>query len=742
MTQHLPKTLLDLIEHVELNKSGWWDAALRNVLLAAVWMHGKPVGRRQVQELVVSAFSLEIPEDRIAVGIDWLVREGRIKVHENDHITPTSSVVDQLEARLKAAQLNEDTVRSSFFNKVGNCCAPHSPEETWNLFIERYFLPLIDVLGVRTLQFMGGDEAGGEDVAALTDGFVRLFEGSNRKELRSAIGGFLDPEDPNVRRYVTEHLDASFLVRASGLTSEAIAGFSEFGRKSPRFRLFLDTNFLFSLLDLHDNPSNEAAQMLGQTIQQVGKHLSIRMNVILPTVDEIKRTLQASRANLTGMRMSPELANAALDVGISGIAMRFVRANRESVRPISAHDYFEPFLKDLTPILRSRGIEIYNANTSEYRQRQDVIDDLLAMVNIEGQPESERQRRYNAALHDSILWHFVQDKRPSVFESPLEAEFWVVTNDYRLINFDRKRRRVENSAAEICIHPAELVQMLRLWEPRSSKMEQALMSGLRLPFMFYEYDSGKEAASIRVLKALSRFEHISHLGPEAIRDIVLSDAVRSKTVTAISEEEENAVIRDALLAEREEIVDQRDVAVRRANQVEEALVSERQAALGSVTANVEKMEQAEGRLAALEAELQEAREETCNRGEQVKTLEALLAEKDVHNRVRSARFRATLTRGIAGGILTAVTAVGLGYGWIMLRETSSWIVSLTMFSAWAVGWFLILTGRVHDTDVREWAPMRMLINVRRQAKLVISAIVITVIANVIWQVLIWPHLSG
>ena len=741
MTQHLPKTLLDLIEHVELNKSGWWDAALRNVLLAAVWMHGNPVGRRQVQELVASAFSLEIPEDRIADGIDWLVREGRIKVHDNDHITPTSSVAEQLEARLKAAQLNEDAVRTSFFNKVGKCCAPHSPEETWNLFIERYFLPLIDVLGVRTLQFMGGDEPGGEDVGALTDGFVRLFEVSKRIELRSAIGGFLDPEDPHVRRYVTEHLDASFLVRASGLTNDAIAGFSEFGRKSPRFRLFLDTNFLFSLLDLHDNPSNEAAQMLGQTIQRVGKHLSIRMNVIFPTVDEIKRTLLASRTNLMGMRMSPALADAALDVGISGIAMRFVRANRESARPISAHDYFEPFLNNLAPILRSRGIEIYNANTSEYRQRQDVVDDLLAMVDIEGQPESERQRRYNAALHDSILWNFVHDKRPSVFESPLEAVFWVVTNDYRLISFDKKRRRVENSTAEICIHPTELVQMLRLWEPRSSDMEQALMSGLRLPFMFYEYDSGEEAASIRILKALSRFEHISNLGPEAIRDIVLSDAVRSKTVTAISEEEENAVIRDALLAEREEIVDQRDGAVRRAQQAEEALVSERQTALSSVTTNVGKREQAEGRQAALEAELQDARKETCDRREQVETLEALLAERDVRERASSVRLRATLTRGIAVGILTAATAVGLGYGWAMLGESSSWIVSLTMFFAWVVGWFLILTARVQDTDVREWAPMRMLINVRRQARLVIGAIIVALIANVIVQVLIWPHLS-
>ena len=31
MTQQIPKTLLQLIEHIELNKSGWWDSALNNV---------------------------------------------------------------------------------------------------------------------------------------------------------------------------------------------------------------------------------------------------------------------------------------------------------------------------------------------------------------------------------------------------------------------------------------------------------------------------------------------------------------------------------------------------------------------------------------------------------------------------------------------------------------------------------------------------------------------------------------
>ena len=742
MTQQMPKTLLQLIEHIELNTSGWWDSALNNVLLATIWMNGKPVPKEQVRDLVVSAFDLVIPVDRVADGIERLMGSKQLIETDSGQIEPTSSVADQMEKRLSDAQSNEDKVRTAFFGKVGNCCAPYSPQESWDLFIERYFLPLIDMLGARTLQFLGENSTGDEHVGILTDRFIGLFDASNRTGLRSAIGSFLDPDDLNVRRYVSEHLDASFLVKASGLTNDAIVSISKYGQKRPAFRLFLDTNFLFSLLDLHENPSNESTQMLGQTIRQVGNHLSIRLNVIFPTMDEIKRTLRASQANLAGMRMSAALADAALGVRISGIAMRFARANAESERPISAKDYFQHYLRDLTPILRSKGIEVFNTRTSEYNQRQDVVNDVLEMVDIEGLPESEQQRRYNAALHDSILWHFVHDRRPQVFESPLEAVFWVVTNDYQLINFDRKRRRAENSAAGVCIHPAELVQMLRLWEPRSTDMEQALMSGLRLPFMFYEYDSGGEAASIRILKALSRFEHIGFLESDAIRDIVLSDAVRSQTVAATSEEEENEVIRDALLAERQGIADQRDAAVRKASEAEAALARQRELAQDQASVGEEIREQAEQRVSDLKAELETAQEETRSRDEQFKTLEALLDEKRTQDRVRSARIRATLVRGIGFGVLTAAAASGIGYGWISFKETAVLIVWPTMFLAWAVSWFVAATTRVHNTDVREWALMRRLIDLRRQTKLLIGAIVIAVIGNAIWQILIWPHFSG
>lgn len=741
MVQQWSNSLLDLIEHVELNRSGWWDVALDNVLLATVWTNGESVHRQQVPARVAAAFHLQIPSDRIADGVARLLDDGKLAVVANDHLFVAHGVAEQMEARLKAAQHNESIVRATFIEKVGNCCAPHSPESAWDLFTRHYLLPLIGVLGARTLQFMGGTEAGDEDVVVVTDEFVGRFDSSHWQDLRSAIGAFLDPKDEDVRRYVTEHLDASFLVKASGLTNDTIATISNFGQQLPIFRLFLDTNFVFSLLDLHENPSNEAAQMLGKTIRRIGARININMNVIYPTMDEVKRTLTASRYDLEGMTMSPVLADAALGVGISGVAMRYARAVQEATQSISAKDYFDPYINNLTPILKSQDIGVCDEQTEGYRQRQDVINDLLDMAGVDDIPEARMQRKYNAALHDSILWHFVHDQRPALFESPLDAVSWLVTIDYRLLSFDRKRAGPANPVVRVCLHPTELIQILRVWEPRSTDMEQALMSGLRLPFMFYEFDLGEESASMRILKILSRFEHISDLGPEAIRDIVLNDAVRSKIAEVSDEEEAFVVIRDALLAEHKNVADQRDAAVHRAKLAEEVLANERQVRQERDTVNRGELQRADARISELEVKLRDAH--NANRGvsERLQALEAEQNTKAGRDQERSARARAVVTRGIGGGVCTAAATSVLGYAWYITTKPSLWTLS-TLLVVWLVAWFIVVTIRVRDAHVSEWAPMRILLQLRRFAKWLLVPILVAVLGNAIWQEVIRPLVFG
>ena len=121
---------------------------------------------------------------------------------------------------------------------------------------------------------------------------------------------------------------------------------------------------------------------------------------------------------------------------------------------MSPADYFEPYLKNLLTILRGNGIDFFSQDLTAYKTKQEVIDDLLEdQQQFETQKYKERAKNYERLEHDLILWHFVKDKRPLRPESPIDAEYWIVTADYRFLGFDAHKQRTMGTAVPICLHP-------------------------------------------------------------------------------------------------------------------------------------------------------------------------------------------------------------------------------------------------------------------------------------------------
>lgn len=180
-------------------------------------------------------------------------------------------------------------------------------------------------------------------------------------------------------------------------------------------KLLLDTNFLFSMLGLHENPANEAAADLVELLQAVKNHVNATLYVTPLTVDEVKRTLVAYERKLGDMHITPKLGTVAseLDGGLSGIAVKFSEAARDAKKRLSVSDYLGPYLRDLLTVLRSRGIELYNDNMDGLSTSQPVVDDILAQQAFEEAHESRRAQSYEALRHDVTLWHLVLKRRPA-----------------------------------------------------------------------------------------------------------------------------------------------------------------------------------------------------------------------------------------------------------------------------------------------------------------------------------------
>ncbi len=258
----------------------------------------------------------------------------------------------------------------------------------------------------------------------------------------------------------------------------------------------------------------------------------------------IRRTLTANRDDLASLSMPTNVITAArLSQRFSGIKLRYFDNLQENNQHIDPADYFGPYLSNPVGVLRGKGVELFNKNTDDYHSRQDVINGINHIWDLELE-QRKTDTRYRAILHDMVLWHFVQDRRSAYTESLSDAKSWVLTIDYRLLRFDRYYHN-PNVGKPVCIHPSLLVQMLSFWLPRNDNFETAVLDSLRIPFIFRSFDSESEKVTLRILQALTRFE-LGDISPDTLTQVLVDDTVNTGFRETKERDNEDALIEHSL----------------------------------------------------------------------------------------------------------------------------------------------------------------------------------------------------
>jgi hypothetical protein len=480
---------------------------------------------------------------------------------------------------------------------------------TWRWFYTKVLEPLVRTQGVRIYELLTSKTAAEDSSNRLLE-FLDDLPPASRSPARRCVEQYLSSSDGSVRQYILRELHAHLLSLAAGLPSGSLEAFQGGTGRKVELKLLLDTNFLFSLLGLHENPANDAAADLVELLQAVKSHVNATLYVTPLTVDEAKRTLSAYETKLGDMQMTPKLGVVAseLDGSLSGIAVKFFEAAKDAKKRLSVSDYLGPYLRDLLTVLRSRGIELYNENMDGLSTSQPVVDDILAQQAFGGSPRAQTSQKYEVLRHDVTLWHLVLKRRPARLDAPLDAVYWIATVDYRLIGFDLHKRRNRSTDIPVCLHPAALVQMLQLWLPRNPKLDAALFESLRasLPNAF---DSESEEMSIRILRALSRYEDVDDLPEETLTAILVNQALHVRMKSETEVDRQAALLRDEIVqaaaVARSELAQERARASELAKELErlKGLAAKEAESAGSALARANKA------VADTEAELERERQD-------------------------------------------------------------------------------------------------------------------------------------
>jgi len=701
-TPLLPKEVIAVVQHIELNKAGWWEKTIDRLMLSSVWLAGKPLSAEEIGELLNSDFKISIGHQRLEGAVRRVCARGHLIQISPEKLKISETYKKEFEKDLSESEAVEKNAKDSFCAISKKHGLDADVDKSWRSFEINLLGPVIKHIGAGAYHLLSGRKLSVE-VEAL-DPLLRKFPAEQREKLRVIFAEYLDPKNDAARAYVSRMLHALFCVDASGLPEEVLSKLNSSSGKHARFVLFVDTNFLFSLLDLHENPANAAAQELRALISRLKGNPRIDLYIRPETIREAKTSISSAMSQLSGFPMGSRFSEAGISAGFSGMALKYLLERElRNVRP-SVDTWFEPYLNDFVPLARGKGVEIFNENFDAYSMRQDVIDDINDVMRFEKRYPELRRKSYEKIRHDVVLWHVVNDKRPSYLESPIDANYWILTIDNRLIAFDEHKKRRDNAKIPLCVHPTSLIQLLQFWVPRSREFEEAVLGGLRMPFIYQHLDAEAEKTSVRILKGIGRFDGSDNLSSETIAQVMLNEGLRSRLQSnGGTADEELQLIRDALVEAEQARADSQE------KKAKEAIAeADRQRLLAKEIA-----EQAEVLQRQHNKELSESQSSALNRiNQQEEELKSIKEELKVRNQrdemaareaVAKAELRSKYVRlsffvfGVALVSTAAIYAIDafIPKAGILLGKWPSRIivgacsfVSLSLIERWCFGKFL------------------------------------------------------
>jgi len=543
----LPKEAVALVQHIELNKAGWWDKAVHRLVLASVWLAEEPPDVDAIHESLKSTFKLPLTTPKLLSALASLESKQMLLRLPSDKFRIPEEQRAIFEKEIAASEKAEGEAKKSFCKLVEDTGEGLKPEAVWAAFEHQFLGPLLKQVGANAYRLVAGEKMTADK--ALVDHFLKSFPSKAHSKLRTLVTSFLDPKNPEVCAHISRLLHARFCVEASGLPEDVLAKLNASVGKQIRFQMFVDTNFLFSLLELHENPSNVAAQELRELVEHLKGSPRIELFITPGTIEEAKNAISYTKGLLNGLPSGRNFTQAAVHAGFSGMAIRFLTERLKRNGILTAEEWFDPYLNDFVALARGKGVELFNEKLDGYSTRQDVINDIHVVFKYEERMPENKRKSYPKVAHDMVLWHFVNDKRPAYIESPIDATCWILTVDFRLIGFDEHKQKHSKAKVPLCIHPASLIQLLQFWVPRTKEFEEAMLGSLRLPFLFQDFDVEGEKTSLKILKGIGRFEGSEGLSQDTITHVMFNDGLRSRLQTEHSEQDEIALIRDPLVEE-------------------------------------------------------------------------------------------------------------------------------------------------------------------------------------------------
>lgn len=505
------------------------DLTLRELTVAACEMNdGGFADLVECQRGFHDLWGLEIEIAEIRRVRDDLIEEGAAaKVAGGFRLLPA------LRQELQDRAATSAEVERKALEQWGEVLSERSPDllpaehEALREDLQDWLNKIVARHGVEAALLLYPDDERARHVLGEVESFGTHFlppRGSRLDGIRDdALKRFVRDPSPEQREFLATRLNTAFYLTVLTIDPAAKSLIEDDASKT---RIYLDTNFLYSVLGVAPADEVVAAQRLLELTVSLGCSVAVTPW----TVEEMRTSIAAAERETLETKFRPQLAGLMIQVtGEKGFGQAYWRAVQES--GVTPEDYFarvSHFEHDLA------------------KWQIEVVDDGCLATDRDG----DRIQQYASLLeaivgvatkHRDVIEHDVKHRllverlRGAGTIRFSNARYWFLTQDTRLPRFAKAMPDPRDPAPELpfCISPSSWAQVMRALTPRTKDLEGTVVDLLTSPYVGYRSPVRPEV----VRAVVGRMDQYTDASPELALAVLKDTALVSDIGSAETSEE-------------------------------------------------------------------------------------------------------------------------------------------------------------------------------------------------------------
>ena len=482
---------------------------------------------------IETLFGLTIPDDQIEAALEELERQNIVTRPGNTNYRLDPAEMETLKQAIDDAQLLEDRVKAAWFEQLEISHPDLQAEDAWTV-LRAYLQRTFRRHGIQAVALLDPTvNTPAEHVTSLTSILREAIDehGSLDERLRSyvecAISNFMAGlgMDADRSRYIAQLADGAF----NFYTLEVPADLAERLREQlHELTLFLDTNFLFGILDLHYNTQVQVSHDLLRAIKKHNMPFKLRYHEA--TQKEMASTIAHYGGILRSRAWTRSLSRAAAKSrNLSGIEQKFHERNADGLIDV---DEFLRLYEHFDNLLASeKDIKVFRPHTERLNAQNDLFHEYQEFLKQNGRAD----KPYETVMHDAKVLEETRNLRTNAASS-LEAGALLISCDYFLYRFDWEASRKAGRRACVLL-PNMFWQILRPFVPADQDFEKAFAETFALP-EFRAIGSGGSRACSKMLQILATYKEVpEQTAIKMLANDLLLDRLRSENDDAKFEEQ-------------------------------------------------------------------------------------------------------------------------------------------------------------------------------------------------------------